>query len=170
MIQHIFESTRVLFLHRVNVVSIMWSELNFISIPLHRHESLIAETQIYRHIDGSPRLHQPWFVRCSQCPHFQPHSTPPSPSVMVIECAGVNVGRISFERRKCRAAVVNLLLWQCVIDQTFKSSDRGPEHRDSSLWASGARQGAEGSIKIISSCVCFSPGNEESSLFCAWGN
>lgn len=48
---------------------------------------------------------------------------PPSPSVMVIECAGVNVGRISFERRKHRAAVVNLLLWQCTVDQTFKSSN-----------------------------------------------
>lgn len=57
MIGHIFSSTWVLFLHRRNVISIMWSELNFISTPLLGNECLIAGIQVYRvQIDRSLRL------------------------------------------------------------------------------------------------------------------
>lgn len=54
---HVFASTWVLFLHGRNVISIMWSELNFISTPLLGNECLIAGTQVYKvQMDTSLRL------------------------------------------------------------------------------------------------------------------
>lgn len=127
MIWHIFESTWVLFLHRINVISIMWSERNFISIPLLGNECLIAETQIYKvQIDRSLRLTlQPLICEVKSMPSFQLRTALPSPSIMVMEGAKITVERISFERRELRAAVVNLLLWRYTVDQKIRSNHWG---------------------------------------------
>lgn len=127
MIWHIFESTWVLFLHRINVISIMWSELNFISIPLLGNECLIAETQIYKvQIVRSLRLTlHPLICEVKSTPSFQLRTALPSPSIMVMEGAKITVERISFERRELRAAVVNLLLWRYTVDQKIRSNHWG---------------------------------------------
>lgn len=108
---HIFEAIWVLFLHRINVISIMWSELNFISIPLLGTEHLLAGAQIYGvEMDGSLSLtSHPLFCEVSALV-VQPHSSLAASSMTVTARAEIHVAQISFEGRECRAAVADLLL------------------------------------------------------------
>lgn len=154
----------------------MWNELNFISIPLLRNECPIAGTHIYKkQIDRSFRmiLH-PLICEVKSMSSFWLHTT----YTVFLQHNGhwmwwnkCGAYFILFEGRKLRATVVNLLLWQYIVDQKLKSNDQGLEQRELSLCIEiGARPSAGIIAKIISFKAHFKPETKGSSLFYGWGN
>lgn len=145
----------------------MWSELNFISIPLLGNECLLAGIQIYKvQINGSLRLTlHPLICEVKSAPSSRLHTASPPSSAVVMGCARTNTEHTAFERREPRAAVVDLLLWQDMADQKLKSKKGGLEQRDLSLQISaGARHGAGVFAKMLSNAH-FNPETEESTLW-----
>lgn len=98
-------------------------------------------------------------------PSSQLHSTLPSSSMTVVECAEINLAHISFERRELGAPVVTLLFSRDIVDQNIKSNSGGLALRDLSLQVTvGARHGAELFAKITSFSAHFNPETEEFAL------